>query len=127
MAGTAAPNPTWIAAIHKSAEDFAPLGTAVVIDERRVLTSAHVVAASGGLRPELWVVFPMAEDPSATRRRATQVRHAAHQLADLAVVEFEEPIPDGVAAAPLRCPKPADVLDRTWRAFGFAHHDPQGN
>ncbi|MGH8920432.1 MAG: trypsin-like peptidase domain-containing protein, partial [Actinomycetes bacterium] len=127
MASTAPSNPTWIAAIHQSAEDFTPLGTAVVIDERRVLTSAHVVVASGGVRPELWVAFPMAKDPSATRRCATQVRCAKHPLADLAVVELEEPIPDGVAPAPLRCPKPPDILDRAWWAFGFAHHDPRGN
>ncbi len=127
MAGTVAPDPTWIAAIHQSAEDFAPLGTAVVIDGRRILTSAHVVTISGAMRPELWVAFPMAEDPSAARRRAIKIRLAAHPLADLAAVEFEEPIPDGVAAAPLRCPKPADILERAWWAFGFAHHDPRGN
>jgi len=58
-------NPTWIAAIHASPHDFAPLGTAVVIDERRVLTCAHnVVVDDGGIRPGLWVAFPMSEDPA---------------------------------------------------------------
>ncbi|MDQ3989816.1 MAG: hypothetical protein M3291_11590, partial [Actinomycetota bacterium] len=37
------------------------------------------------------------------------------------------PVPDGVAAAPLRCPKPADVVNRAWWAFGFGGHDPLGN
>ena len=48
-------------------------------------------------------------------------------MADLAVVELDNPIPAGVEAARLRCPKPADVVNRTWWAFGFAGHDPQGN
>jgi Trypsin-like peptidase domain/AAA ATPase domain len=115
---------SWVAAIHGSAEDFAPLGTAVVIDDRRVLTSTHVVRASAG---ELWVAFPMSEDPCAPRRRAVQIRRAAHPRADLAVVELDEPIPAGVEAARLRCPKPADVVNRAWWAFGFAGHDAEGN
>ena len=127
MADAAPLSATWIAAVHGSAEDFTPLGTAVVIDDRRVLTSAHVVAVSAGVRPQLWVAFPMSEDPSAPRRRAVQVRLAAHPLADLAVVEFGDPIPAGAVAAPLRCPKPADVINRAWWAFGFAGHDPRGN
>ncbi|MGH3752191.1 MAG: S1 family peptidase [Pseudonocardiaceae bacterium] len=127
MADAAPPSLTWIAAVHRSQEDFCPLGTAVVIDDRRVLTSAHVVMVPGGVRSPLWVAFPMCEDPSATRRRAVAVRLAGHQLADLAVVELAEPVPAGVAAAPLRCPKPADVVNRVWWAFGFARHDPRGN
>jgi hypothetical protein len=115
---------SWVAAIHASAEDFTPLGTAVVVDECRVLTSAHVVKVSAG---ELWVAFPMSEDPDAGRRRAVDVRRAAHPRADLAVVELGEPIPAGVEPAPLRCPKPADLRERVWWAFGFANQDPEGN
>ncbi len=51
MADTAPPTATWVAAVHASAEDFAPLGTAVVIDDRRVLTAAHIVNTSAGVRP----------------------------------------------------------------------------
>jgi hypothetical protein len=127
MADAAPLSATWIAAVHASAEDFIPLGTAVVIDDRRVLTSAHVIMASGGVRPQLWVAFPMSEDPSATRRRAMQVRLAEHPQADLAVVEFGEPVPAGVTPAALRCPKPADVVNRAWWAFGFAGRNPRGN
>ena len=65
MAGVAPLTSTWIAAVHASAMDFTPLGTAVVIDDRRVLTSAHVVMFSGKVRPQVWVAFPMSEDPSA--------------------------------------------------------------
>ncbi|MDQ3990473.1 MAG: serine protease, partial [Actinomycetota bacterium] len=126
MAAAAPLDMTWVAAVHASKDDFSPLGAAVVIDDRRVLTSAHVVRVSGQVRPELWVAFPMAEDPSAARRSATRITPAAYP-ADLAVLEFAEPVPDGVAPALLRCPKPADVVNRAWWAFGFGGHDPLGN
>ncbi len=118
---------SWIAAIHASATDFTPLGTAVVIDDRRVLTSAHVVKVGGEVRSELWVAFPMSEDLLFARRRVMDVRLAEHQMADLAVVELGEPVPSGVVAARLRCPRPADLVDRSWWAFGFTLNDPQGN
>jgi hypothetical protein len=124
MPNAAPPCVSWIAAVHASADDFEPRGTAVVVDDRRVLTSAHVVTVCVG---ELWVAFPMSEDPCAPRRCAVQVRVAGHPMADLAVVELDEPVPAGVEAARLRCPKPADVVSRAWWAFGFAGHDPQGN
>jgi len=126
MVATAPLDATWVAAVHASAEDFTPLGTAVVIDNWRVLTSAHVVRVSGQIRPELWVAFPMAEGPSAARRSATHITLAIYP-ADLAVLEFADPVPDGVAAALLRCPKPADLVNRAWWAFGFGGHDPLGN
>ncbi|MGH3625746.1 MAG: S1 family peptidase [Sciscionella sp.] len=113
--------------MHASEQDFAPLGTAVVIDERRVLTCAHVVMASGAVRSQVWVAFPMAEDPVVHRRRAGRVTPAGHAMADLVVVEFDDPIPSGVAPARLRCPKPGDLVNRGWWAFGFAGHDPRGN
>lgn len=72
MTGVAPSDVSWVAAIHASQGDYTPLGTAVVIDERRLLTSAHVVRA---VRSPLWVAFPMCEDPVATRRCAAQVHH----------------------------------------------------
>ncbi|MGH3550918.1 MAG: serine protease [Pseudonocardiaceae bacterium] len=101
----------------------------MVIDDRRVLTSAHVVKVSGVVRSTLWVDFPMTEEPSCPRRRARHVRLAADPLADLAVVELDEPVPTGINPAVLRCPKPADLVkgNLTWWAFGFAGHDPHGN
>lgn len=48
-------------------------------------------------------------------------------MADLAVVEFDEPVPVGVSAAPLRCPRPGDVVGMSWWAFGFANGDPRGS
>jgi len=55
------------------------------------------------------------------------VRLAAHPMSDLAVVELDGLIPAGVATASLRCPKPADLIDRRWWAFGFTHSGPLGN
>ncbi|HEU0088189.1 MAG TPA: trypsin-like peptidase domain-containing protein [Pseudonocardiaceae bacterium] len=127
MAIPAPLNPTWVAAIHTTAEDFTPLGTAVVIDDRRVLTSAHLVTVENRVRDELWVAFPRADDFSDCRARVLTVRLARHPMADLAVLELADPVPDGVAAARLRCPKPADVVGRAWWAFGFPGQDPKGN
>lgn len=47
------PCETWILAIPATVEDFAPLGTAVVVDDRRLLTSAPVVTLRGGVRSGL--------------------------------------------------------------------------
>jgi hypothetical protein len=114
---------SWVAAVHQSRDDYAPMGTAIAIDDRRILTSAHVVTASDGL----WVAFPMCEDPLADRRRVTAVRVAPHLMADLAILELDESLPEGVVAAPLRCPRPADLVGSAWWAFGFAGGDPHGN
>lgn len=108
---------SWVASLHKSEDDFAPLGTALVIDQRRVLTSAHVVHDGKGVRDEVWVALPMCDDPQAGRRITSIILLAGHPLADLAVVEFAEPIPIGVEPAPLRCPKPADLVGRDWWAL----------
>jgi hypothetical protein len=118
---------SWITAIHASATDFTPLGTAVVIDDRRVLTSAHVVKVGDEVRSELWMAFPMSENLPFARRRVIDVRLAEHQMADLAVMELGEPVPSGVMAARLRCPRPADLVNRSWWAFGFTLNDPQSN
>jgi hypothetical protein len=106
---------------------------AVVIDERRLLTAAHVVVESSGrARKGLWVDFPMCEDVTAARRPIAAVRvaerYAVHPAAaDVAVVELAEAVPAGVAAAPLRLVKPADVEDGPWWAFGFARGGIFGN
>ncbi|MGH8904275.1 MAG: trypsin-like peptidase domain-containing protein, partial [Egibacteraceae bacterium] len=125
MSGDVAPSTdAWVAAVHASEDDDAPLGAAVVIDERRLLTCSHV---AGALEGTLWVAFPKADDAFGPRRRVGEVRVAGPKLADLAVLELDEPVPLGVASAPLRCPKPADVVSLRWWAFGFAGRDPLGN
>jgi WD40 repeat protein/DNA-binding SARP family transcriptional activator len=118
---------TWVAAVHASDGDFDPIGTAVVVDANRVLTCAHVVvSADGTAREPLWVSFPMA-DRWPRRRVATVTVARSVPVSDLAVLVLAEPVPVGVAAAPLRCPKPSDLVGRAWWAFGFPDHDPVGD
>jgi len=120
------PIDTWVAAIHASEDDLTPLGTALVINTRRVLTCAHVVTSNHGVvHGSMWVAFPHADEASG--RRASVVVADRASVVDLAVLILGEDVPTGVAAAPLRCPKPRDLVGRRWWAFGFAHSDPVGN
>jgi len=114
-----------VAAIHASKDDFAPLGTGLVISERRVLTCAHVTQSADG--PALWVAFPKGDDPLAPRLPVAVICVTSAGMADLAVLHLAKPVPAGVVPAPLRCPKPADVVGRRWWAFGFPSGDPLGN
>ena len=132
MPRAAPPYLSWIASIHASRTATAPLGMAVVIDERRLLTSAHVVMTSGRPREGLWVAFPMCEATPVARRTVSSVRVAElyapeDETADVAVLELVELVPEGVRAAPLRLLKAADVVERPWWAFGFAHGRTFGN
>jgi WD40 repeat protein len=121
------PADTWVAAVHSSEGDFEPLGAAVVVDTTRVLTCAHVVTSSDGtVRQPLWVAFPKADE--CPRRRVMAVTQVySPPVRDLAVLILEEPVPPGVWVAPLRCPRPADLVRRVWWAFGFPNRDPVGN
>ena len=122
------PDDSWVAAVHATEDDLAPLGTALVIDERRLLTSEHVVVSEGARREQLWVAFPKAADTSDQRRRVTSiVAPDRAPVADLSVLVLDEPVPVGVAAAPLRCPRPGDLAEKKWWAFGFRNGDPWGN
>lgn len=118
---------TWIAAIHANGDDFAPLGTGIVIDDRRVLTCSHVVPATGTREP-LFVAFPKAGEANSPRCRVGRVIVAADAaVTDLAVLVLDDRLPPDVDAAPLRFPRPADLVDRVWWAFGFGGGDPLGN
>ena len=121
------PADAWVAAIHSTEDDFEPLGTAVVLDGTRVLTCAHVVIGENGkVRDPLWVAFPKAEE--CPRRKVATVTVAySPPVRDLALLFLREPVPAGVDPAPLRCPKPADIVSSTWWAFGFPNRDPVGN
>jgi hypothetical protein len=122
----ARPAGTWVAAVHESENDFAPVGAAVVIDQVRVLTCAHVVLVEGRQREQIWVAFPKADD--CPRRRVAEVTLVhTPPVRDLAVLRMEEPVPAGVDAARLRCPRPSDLEGGTWSAFGFPERDPIGN
>ena len=114
---------TWIATVHRSEKDFQPLGTAVVIDERRVVTCAHVVLENGKVMSPLpWVAFPMASIPATQRREVVGVR-VAERPHDLAVLDLGEIVPTGVKAASLRCPRPEYLVGRSWSAFGFPEEE----
>src|SRR5579875_3601119 len=118
---------TWVAAVHATEHDFVPLGAAVVIDDRRLLTCAHVVAGEGCARGPLWVAFPKAENVLGRRAVSSVVVAQPADVADLAVLVLDRPVPAGVTAAPLRCPRPQDLVGKAWWAFGFAGGDPVGN
>jgi WD40 repeat protein len=116
----------WVAAVHASEHDFEPLGTAIVIDPNRVLTCAHVVMSRGAVHRELWVAFPRGDDCPRRRVAAWAIAYSP-PVQDLAVLILQEPVPTGVEAAPLRCPKGNDLEGRAWWAFGFSKRNPVGN
>jgi hypothetical protein len=92
---------TWVAAVHRSEHDFEPIGAAVLVDEDRLLTCAHVVMSDGVVREPLWIAFPKADCP---RRRVGSVAVAySLPVRDLAVLVLQEPVSAGVQPAPLRC------------------------
>ena len=116
----------WVAAVHASETDFEPLGAALVIDADHVLTCAHVVMSEEAIREPLWVAFPKAG--RSPRRRVASVKTCySRPVQDLAVLVLAEPVPTGVEAAALRCPKGQDLLGRGWWAFGFPDRDPVGD
>ena len=115
-------------AIHASEDDLSPIGTGLVIDERRILTCAHVVVPGGKRRDPLWVAFPKAAGAWNTRCRVTKVIwREPLGLADVAVLVLGDVVPAGVIAAPLRCPVPEALVGRPWWAFGFPNRDLLGN
>ena len=119
---------TWTAAIHLTDSDFSPLGTGLVIDERRVLTCAHVVLLGGKRRDSLWVAFPKVPEAWNTRRQVIDVVYQEpFNIADVAILILDDEIPSGVTPAPLRCPEPGDLVGGLWWAFGFANGDPFGS
>ena len=116
---------SWVAAIHRSPDDE-PFASGVVIDDRRVLTCAHVLTETASV----CVSFPKAEGGAGDA--SYPVEHVilpdGHDPAkDVAILVLEAPVPIGVAAAPLRCPKPAALVGERWWAFGFPEGEPLGN
>ena len=130
---------SWVAAVHASETDDSPLGCGIVIDEYRILTCAHVagrkVQTGSSLawtaNASIWVAFPKAEEGGFCRRlRVDNVVFPTDsgKARDLAVLYLPEPVPGGVAPAPLRCPKSADLVSQRWWAFGFPYEDdPMGD
>lgn len=92
---------------HGRGTDDRALGSGVLIDRSRVLTSLSVAGAGG-----LWVTFPQA---------GGVVRHPVRQVrADggLAVLELVSPAPREARAAPLRRAEPGDLIGERWQLPG---------
>ena len=68
----------------------------------------------------------MADDPNLPRRRVTQVRKPKHMMAGVVLLLLDESLPAGVRPAPLRCPHPTSVLNKSWWVFGFPSSSPRG-
>ena len=117
---------SWVAAIYGAATGGGPIGGGVVIDDRRVLTCAHVAmkAADG-----LWAEFPMADTATAVRCRVASVSAPGdfNEDQDVAILELADPIPDGVEPARLRCPAPKSLIGTKWWALGFPPAQPRGS
>jgi len=126
----------WVAAVHAGERDPRPLGSAVVVAPRQVLTSAHVILSAGEVREPLWVSFPGSAGPgrdggpdggTGERRRVTSVAAAyAPPATDVAILVLDGDVPSGAQPAPLRSPRPSDLAGLAWRAFGFPDRDPLG-
>jgi hypothetical protein len=126
---------TWVAAIHADGHAQA-LGTAVVIDGRRLLTCAHVcshlVDENGYPTSPLWVHFGRIQlrsqgNGARTQRRRVAWARLSDPFYDLAILHLEDTVPEGVKAARLRRPKPDHLVDRGWWAAGFPQGQAQGN
>jgi WD40 repeat protein len=120
----------WVAAIHASERDHRPLGSAIVIDNRRILTAAHLVTRGDAVIDPLWVSFPKAATKAARHEKRKVVKvdlspHSPHD--DVAVLTLREAVPAGVELAPLRCPQPSDLVGKRWWAFGFPDQELAGN
>jgi WD40 repeat protein len=115
-----APADLWTVEIHRAGDDGVPLGAGVVIDRRRVLTCAHVVAGRSLSERPLDVTFPKAGAAGVLRRLVVRVRVAADpHITDVAILELAESVPPAVRPAMLRSPPPEELIGERWWAFGF--------
>jgi WD40 repeat protein len=131
VTAAAVPGPvddSWVVAVHASVDDWAPLGAGVLVDERRVLTCAHVVkgrsAADG-----VWVAFAKAEAGVGRCRVAeiVGVEGVPVQVADVVLLVLAQAAPEKATPAPLRNPAAVDLVGREWWAFGFPGGEPFGS
>lgn len=109
-------DPSWVAAIYRSATGGSPMGGGVCIDGDRVLTAGHLL--EGLSSAEVWVGFPEAKPTTRVRRRVVEVVQPVEDI-DAVLLQLAEPVPDGVRAAPLRCPSAQEMVDLRWWAYGF--------
>jgi WD40 repeat protein len=112
-------NDSWAAVVYESAGAMQSLGTAMLIDGRRLLTCLHVVAGRNIVGERLWVTFPKAVWLGRPRFWAASVDQADADL-DVALIRLDELVPPGITPAPLRSPRPRSLVGTSWWAFGFA-------
>lgn len=111
----------WAAAVHAHEDDHEPLGAALIVDTRQILTSAHVL----GGRETVWIAFP--DVPGAPRRQAAASDVRPSPVEDVALLHLADELPTGAEPAPLDYPRNKDLVGSTWWAFGFANRNPWGN
>ena len=110
---------SWAVVVYDSADDDATcLGTAVVIDNSRLLTCLHVIGDNWG-RDQVWIAFPKAVGFMHRSRWPAVVGSVDPDL-DIAVLRLDGSLPQGVTAPPLRNPPPHALRGKQWWTFGFA-------
>ncbi|QMU68347.1 AAA family ATPase [Streptacidiphilus sp. P02-A3a] len=102
----------------------------MLIDERRVLTCAHVAFPRWEQTGELWVALPKAMEFNRRRFRVAEVIAPEPQVLgmqqDVAVLVLEDLVPHELAAR-LRQPAPTDLVDTEWWSFGYPERDMLGD
>ncbi|HEV8558373.1 MAG TPA: trypsin-like peptidase domain-containing protein [Actinophytocola sp.] len=117
----------WVATIHRSPDGLDRCGTGVLIADRMVLTCRHTLTdCDAGSSVPLWVEFPK-WDGGLSRRRRAELSLPSDERHDLALLSLEEDAPEGVTAAPVRCPKASELVGKRWWAFGFPDGYQHGN
>src|SRR4029450_5575666 len=122
----------WTVALHTGPADHhgrvppdRPIGTGVLIDAWRVLTTASAVQGQHTMAHPVWVAFPKAGVDRRVRGRVLSVR--ADETDDVAVLVLAEPAPAEAEPAPLLCPDGTDLVGEPWWAFGFPADRPYGS
>lgn len=104
-----------------------PCGAGVVVDDHKLLTCAHVIKASLGLRE---VINPQdqlvnVDFPLAAINKKVTARVVFWDIeTDIAGLEFVEEIPDEII--PVFLHKTDDLMDNSIKAFGFPSGYPKG-
>jgi len=112
---------SWIATVHASDR---VIGTAVVIDKKRLLTAESLMDQR---EFPLKVSFP--KSPDKTVRRLRYSIYPIDGAEDgVVVLRLENgDIPPSVSAAPVRFPRAKDLVGRRWWTFGFPPESPLGD
>lgn len=105
----------WTAAIYVG-DHPSPVGCGILLDDRRVLTAAHVANMEGKAR--LSVRFP--KSPINSEQIQISAVHTPNNgYADVAMLILEES-PANVVPAPVRVLSAAELRGLRWLAFGFS-------